>query len=112
VILAARSGARHDNHRDHAMVSHLSVTETRHITPRDQRSHSRAAAEVPVRVEISIRGRLGPTLLEAFPTLEPHVRGDETVLSGALTDQSALFGVLHQIEALGLELVEVRRLLD
>jgi hypothetical protein len=52
---------------------------------------------------------LGPTLLEAFPALAPHVRGDETVLIGALADQSALFGVLHQIEALGLELVEVRR---
>jgi hypothetical protein len=48
-------------------------------------------------------------LLAAFPTLEARLRADETVLSGALPDQSALFGVLQQIEALGLELVEVRR---
>jgi hypothetical protein len=31
------------------------------------------------------------------------------VLSGALADQAALYGVLTQIEALGLELLEVRR---
>jgi hypothetical protein len=32
------------------------------------------------------------------------------VLSGVLADQPALHGVLSQIEALGLELLEVRRL--
>jgi hypothetical protein len=31
-------------------------------------------------------------------------------LSGVLADQAALYGVLAQIEALGLELIEVRRL--
>jgi hypothetical protein len=57
--------------------------------------------------EILVAGRLGPTLLEAFPTLEAQRRGDETLLSGPLADQSALFGVLHQIEALGLRLLDV-----
>ena len=33
----------------------------------------------------------------------------ETVLTGLLEDQSAMFGVLAQIEALGLELLELRR---
>ena len=33
----------------------------------------------------------------------------ETVLTGSLEDRSALFGVLAQIEALGLELLEVRQ---
>jgi hypothetical protein len=32
------------------------------------------------------------------------------LLSGDLPDQAALYGVLHQIEALGLELLEPRRL--
>jgi hypothetical protein len=32
------------------------------------------------------------------------------VLTGALPDQGALFGVLGEIEALGLELLEVRQL--
>jgi monoterpene epsilon-lactone hydrolase len=57
--------------------------------------------------EILVRGRLGPTLLEAFPALEAQRRGDETLLSGPLADQSALYGVLHQIEALGLQLLGV-----
>jgi hypothetical protein len=34
------------------------------------------------------------------------------VLTGTLADQAALYGVLAQIEALGLELLEVRRLPD
>jgi len=32
------------------------------------------------------------------------------VLAGALADQAALYGVLAQIEALGLELIDVRRM--
>ena len=38
-----------------------------------------------------------------------EVRGGETVLTGLLEDQSAVYGVLAQIEALGLELIEVRQ---
>jgi hypothetical protein len=38
-----------------------------------------------------------------------EVRGGETVLSGSLEDRSAVFGVLAQIEALGLEILELRR---
>jgi len=36
--------------------------------------------------------------------------GGETVLTGLFEDRSALFGVLAQIEALGLELLELRRI--
>ena len=39
---------------------------------------------------IRIKGRLGPTALSAFPTLESEVRGGETVLTGALEDRSEL----------------------
>ncbi len=49
-------------------------------------------------------------MLRAFPALHAQTRGQDTVLRGAVADQSALHGVLAQIEALGLELVEVRRL--
>jgi hypothetical protein len=38
-----------------------------------------------------------------------EVKGSETVLTGFLEDRSALFGVLAQIEALGLELLELRQ---
>ena len=47
-------------------------------------------------------------LLVAFPGLRADTRDGETVLSGALPDQAALYGVLAQIEALGLKLLEVR----
>jgi hypothetical protein len=58
--------------------------------------------------EIRIRGVLSDTLLAAFPDLEPQTQGTETVLVGALPDQAALFGVLAQIEALGLNLLGLR----
>jgi hypothetical protein len=39
-----------------------------------------------------------------------ELKGGETVLTGLLEDRSALFGVLAQIEALGLELLELRQI--
>jgi len=38
-----------------------------------------------------------------------ELKGCETVLTGVLEDRSAMFGVLAQIEALGLELLELRQ---
>jgi hypothetical protein len=40
----------------------------------------------------------------------PELKAGETVLTGSLEDRSAVFGVLAQIEALGLELLELRHL--
>ena len=60
--------------------------------------------------EFCVRGHLGETMLRAFADLEAWVRGADTVLWGTLPDQAALHGVLAEIEALGLELLEVRRL--
>jgi hypothetical protein len=59
---------------------------------------------------IRVRGRLGETICSAFPALQTQASGGDTVLSGPLPDRAALYGVLAQIEALGLELLEVRRL--
>jgi hypothetical protein len=39
-----------------------------------------------------------------------QLKGSETVLTGLLQDRSPVFGVLAEIEALGLELVELRRI--
>jgi hypothetical protein len=39
-----------------------------------------------------------------------ELKGSETVLTGLLEDRSALFGVVAQIEALGLELLELRQI--
>ncbi|HEY1820277.1 MAG TPA: hypothetical protein VGG83_10140 [Trebonia sp.] len=60
--------------------------------------------------EILVRGHLGETMGSAFPDLQAEPRGGDTVLTGVLLDQAALHGVLAEIEALGLELLEVRRL--
>jgi len=50
---------------------------------------------------IRINGHLGATVLSAFPALAPQHHGAHTVLTGLL-DRSALYGVLAEIEALGL----------
>ena len=58
---------------------------------------------------IRINGHLGATVLSAFPGLAPQHRGPHTVLTGLL-DRSALYGVLAEIEALGLDLLEIQKL--
>ncbi len=59
--------------------------------------------------EFRIRGLLGDTMLCAFPGMHATVERGQTVLLGALPDQSALYGILVQIEQLGLELLGVQR---
>ena len=63
----------------------------------------------PVNYQIRVRGRFGRTMRAAFPTLLAQTEGDDTLLTGALADQAELYGVLAQLEGLGLELLEVRR---
>ena len=63
----------------------------------------------PALYAIRINGHLGATVLSAFPAMVPRQHGADTVLTGLL-DQSALYGVLAEVEALGLDLVEVRQL--
>jgi hypothetical protein len=57
----------------------------------------------PAPYMIRINGHLGATVLSAFPALAPQHHGAHTVLTGLL-DRSALYGVLAEIEALGLDL--------
>jgi hypothetical protein len=59
--------------------------------------------------QILVRGHLGAATLRAFPELRAEALGRDTILRGAVADQAALHGVLAQIEALGLELLEVHR---
>jgi len=63
----------------------------------------------PAHYKIRIKGHLGPTVLSAFPAMAARRSGGQTVLTGLL-DQPALYGVLAEIEALGLDLLEVRQL--
>jgi hypothetical protein len=68
-----------------------------------------AMEQGPARYVIRINGHLGATILSAFPEMTSQRRGPHTVLCGLL-DRSALYGVLAEIEALGLDLVEIRQL--
>ena len=60
--------------------------------------------------EIRIKGELRPPVLASFQGFSASTRRPETVLSGPMPDQHALHRVLHQLQALGLELVALRRL--
>jgi hypothetical protein len=64
----------------------------------------------PAPYMIRINGHLGATVLSAFPAMAPHHHGAHTVLTGLL-DRSALYGVLAEIEAFGLDLLELRKLI-
>jgi hypothetical protein len=48
-------------------------------------------------------------LLSVFEGMEASEQSVETVLRGPVADQAALYGLLDRIQALGLELIEVRR---
>ena len=60
--------------------------------------------------EIRVRGRVTPALLARFEGLSASVEPVETVIHGPVADQAALHGVIDLVNALGLELIEVRRL--
>jgi hypothetical protein len=64
----------------------------------------------PQLYQIRVRGLLGQTICSAFPALRARADGGDTVLTGVLDDRAALYGVLAEAEALGLELIEVHRL--
>ena len=63
----------------------------------------------PGRYEIRIKGKLSATLQSTFDGMSAEFEPVETILSGVLEDQAALYGVLEHVQSLGLELVEVRR---
>ena len=60
--------------------------------------------------EIRVRGRLSDSLMAAFEGMRASVEPVETVLHGPVRDQAELYGLIGRIQALGLELIELRRL--
>jgi len=59
--------------------------------------------------EITVRGRLSDAPVAAFDGLIANCTQSHTVLRGSIADQSGLFRVLDNLEAMGLELLVVRR---
>jgi hypothetical protein len=86
------------------LPAHLAQGQARRENPA---SRGGIITDQPHRYEIRIRGRLGDTVRSAFPALKAMTRGDDTVLAGVLADQAALYGVLIECEALGLQLLDV-----
>ena len=64
----------------------------------------------PASYRIRVKGQFGPEWSEWFDgmtiTCDEH---NETVLSGQVVDQAALYGILNKIGALGLTLLSVLR---
>ena len=65
---------------------------------------------VPTDYEIRIQGRLSDSLCGAFADFNAAVKPAETVMRGAVRDQSELHGLLDRIQSLGLVVIEVRRI--
>jgi len=61
--------------------------------------------------QIRVQGQLGSEWVERFGgmTIAPQENGD-TLLTGPVTDQAALYGLLRTVRDLGLPLIFVRRL--
>jgi hypothetical protein len=79
------------------------------VTPRHPAcDHARAVPATGY--EIRIKGRLSDSVSGAFEDFTASVKPAETTLRGEVRDQSELHGVLERLQALGLELIEVRRL--
>ena len=64
----------------------------------------------PTRYEIRTEGVLGEQWAAWFEGLQVSSEAGETILSGPVTDQPALHGVLVKIRDLGMGLISVRRL--
>ena len=64
----------------------------------------------PVRYCIRVKGQVGPEWSEWFGGMSiTSDETNETMLSGQVIDQAALYGILNKIQALGLTLLSVLR---
>ena len=61
--------------------------------------------------EIRVSGMVPEDVLAEFGEVHVMTTHVSTTLSGALEDQAALLGVLARLRALGLDVLEVRRVL-
>lgn len=63
----------------------------------------------PGRYEIRVKGTLGGSWSGWFDDFEICVEEDETILSGQVTDQAALHGLICKIRDVGLTLLSIQQ---
>jgi hypothetical protein len=72
--------------------------------------HEERGTRVAADYEIRIKGRVGDSVLLSFEGMTATTEPVETVLYGPIPDQEALHKLLGQLQSLGLEVTELRRL--
>ncbi|HET7659413.1 MAG TPA: hypothetical protein VFK66_03420 [Oryzihumus sp.] len=66
----------------------------------------------PRTYEVRVSGLVPPELVEGLDVAEVTAEPVRTVIRTAPSDQAALLGLLERLRALGVELLEVRQLLE
>ena len=69
-----------------------------------------SGSQSPAHYQVRVEGTLDQRWTEWFEGLQIASEGQQTVISGLLPDQSALYGVLNKVRDLGMCLVSVHRL--
>lgn len=64
----------------------------------------------PTHYEICVEGQLPPQWRDWFDGMEIAAENGQTRLSGPVTDQAALYGLLKKVRDVGLALVSVNRI--
>jgi hypothetical protein len=62
--------------------------------------------------EVRVSGLVSEGVLQELGDVSINMSGITTVLSGQANDQAALLGLLARLRALGLDVIEVHRVLD
>jgi hypothetical protein len=62
--------------------------------------------------ELRFRGEPGPALRAAFPEFVLRPEHSTTVLHGDFVDQAALLGAIERINSLGLQLIDLRLIVE
>lgn len=66
----------------------------------------------PRTYEVRVSGLVPPELVEGLDVAEVTAEPVRTVIRTTPSDQAALLGLLERLRALGVELLEVRQLID
>ena len=76
--------------------------------------HRKLALEQPITYMIQVQGVINETWVNYFEDMEMTVEGEDgwatTTITGTVTDQSALQGLLQNLYNLGLALLKVERI--